>query len=75
MVGAGQTIDIGKMAVFEPDLLRLLIHQLEKGLLATGEAFGEVEPSLQMNFGGMSEREAFRTLELFATRVMPKFTS
>ena len=39
------------------------------------EAFGEVEPSLQMNFGGMSEREAFRTLELFATRVMPKFTS
>ena len=39
------------------------------------EAFGEVEPSLQMNFGGMSEREAFCTLELFATRVMPKFTS
>jgi len=36
-------------------------------------AFGEVEPSLQMNFGGMSEREAFRTLELFAARVMPKF--
>jgi alkanesulfonate monooxygenase SsuD/methylene tetrahydromethanopterin reductase-like flavin-dependent oxidoreductase (luciferase family) len=35
--------------------------------------FGEVEPSLQMNFGGMPEREAFRTLELFADRVMPKF--
>ena len=39
------------------------------------EAFGDVEPSLQMNFGGMSERKAFRTLELFATRVMPKFSS
>src|SRR2546430_1941308 len=39
------------------------------------EAFGEGEPSAQMNFGGMTEREAFRTLELFATRVMPKFPS
>src|SRR5262249_59613690 len=39
------------------------------------EAFGEGEPSLQMNFGGMSEREAFRTVDVFATRVMPKFTS
>src|SRR5213594_4026792 len=28
------------------------------------EAFGEVEPSLQMNFGGMSEREAFCTLDV-----------
>jgi natural product biosynthesis luciferase-like monooxygenase protein len=40
---------------------------------ALREAFGEVEPSLQMNFGGMSEAEAFRTLELFAARVMPEF--
>ena len=37
------------------------------------EAFGEIEPSMQINFGGMSDEEAFRTLELFATRVMPKF--
>ena len=37
------------------------------------EIFGEHEPSMQINFGGMSEREAFRTLELFAANVMPKF--
>jgi natural product biosynthesis luciferase-like monooxygenase protein len=37
------------------------------------ETFGEVEPSLQVNFGGMPERDAFRTVELFAARVMPKF--
>jgi len=39
------------------------------------EVFGEIEPSLQINFGGMSDQEAFRTLELFAARVMPKFPS
>jgi alkanesulfonate monooxygenase SsuD/methylene tetrahydromethanopterin reductase-like flavin-dependent oxidoreductase (luciferase family) len=39
----------------------------------TREIFGEHEPSMQINFGGISEREAFRTLELFANRVMPKF--
>ncbi len=37
------------------------------------ETFGEIEPSMQINFGGMSDEEAFRTLELFRTRVMPKF--
>jgi natural product biosynthesis luciferase-like monooxygenase protein len=37
------------------------------------ELFGEIEPSMQINFGGMSDAEAFRTLELFATHVMPKF--
>ena len=37
------------------------------------EIFGEHEPSMQINFGGMSEREAFGTLELFAANVMPKF--
>ena len=35
--------------------------------------FGEVEPSMQINFGGIRDTEAFRTLELFARRVMPKF--
>jgi natural product biosynthesis luciferase-like monooxygenase protein len=35
--------------------------------------FGEVEPSLQINFGGLADREAFRTLELFARHVMPRF--
>jgi alkanesulfonate monooxygenase SsuD/methylene tetrahydromethanopterin reductase-like flavin-dependent oxidoreductase (luciferase family) len=34
---------------------------------------GEHEPSMQINFGGTSEREAFRTLELFASAVMPRF--
>lgn len=33
---------------------------------------GEFEPSMQINFGGMPEREAFRTLELFATEVVPR---
>ena len=34
---------------------------------------GEHEPSMQINFGGINEREAFRTVELFAARVMPRF--
>ena len=34
---------------------------------------GEHEPSMQINFGGINEREAFRTLELFASAVMPRF--
>jgi alkanesulfonate monooxygenase SsuD/methylene tetrahydromethanopterin reductase-like flavin-dependent oxidoreductase (luciferase family) len=34
---------------------------------------GEHEPSMQINFGGIGEREAFRTLELFAAQVMPRF--
>jgi alkanesulfonate monooxygenase SsuD/methylene tetrahydromethanopterin reductase-like flavin-dependent oxidoreductase (luciferase family) len=42
---------------------------------ACRELFGEVEPSLQINFGGSKEAEAFRTLELFASRVMPHFQS
>jgi natural product biosynthesis luciferase-like monooxygenase protein len=38
------------------------------------EAFhGPIEPSMQINFGGSSDAEAFRTVELLATRVMPKF--
>jgi len=37
--------------------------------------FGEVEPSMQINFGGSKDAEAFRTLELFASKVMPHFQS
>jgi alkanesulfonate monooxygenase SsuD/methylene tetrahydromethanopterin reductase-like flavin-dependent oxidoreductase (luciferase family) len=37
------------------------------------EFFGEFEPSMQINFGGIRDPEAFRTLELFASRVLPKF--
>jgi len=38
------------------------------------EAFGEIEPSMQINFGGIGDEEAMRTLELFADRVMPTFS-
>ncbi len=37
------------------------------------DLIGEHEPSMQINFGGIKEREAFRTLELFAAHVMPQF--
>jgi alkanesulfonate monooxygenase SsuD/methylene tetrahydromethanopterin reductase-like flavin-dependent oxidoreductase (luciferase family) len=37
------------------------------------EAFGPIEPSMQISFGGSTDAEAFRTLELFAARVMPRF--
>jgi len=33
---------------------------------------GEFEPSLQINFGGMKDAEAFRTLELWGTHVLPR---
>lgn len=40
------------------------------------EAFGEpMEPSMQINFGGSRDEEAFRTLELFASEVMPRFSA
>jgi len=37
--------------------------------------FGEHEPSLQVSFGGINDAEALRTIELFATAIMPAFTS
>jgi alkanesulfonate monooxygenase SsuD/methylene tetrahydromethanopterin reductase-like flavin-dependent oxidoreductase (luciferase family) len=33
---------------------------------------GDIEPSMQINFGGSSDEESFRTLELIATKVMPR---
>jgi len=36
---------------------------------------GDIEPSMQINFGGSKDAEAFRTLELVAARVMPHFKS
>jgi natural product biosynthesis luciferase-like monooxygenase protein len=39
------------------------------------DVFGEFEPSLQINFGGIIDAEAERTLELLARRVMPAFAS
>ena len=38
------------------------------------EAFGPIEPSMQMNFGGSSDEHAFRTLNLFGDKVMPAFS-
>jgi alkanesulfonate monooxygenase SsuD/methylene tetrahydromethanopterin reductase-like flavin-dependent oxidoreductase (luciferase family) len=35
---------------------------------------GPIEPSMQINFGGSSDDEAFRTLELLATKVLPRFS-
>jgi alkanesulfonate monooxygenase SsuD/methylene tetrahydromethanopterin reductase-like flavin-dependent oxidoreductase (luciferase family) len=40
---------------------------------ACRELFGEIEPSMQVNFGGSKEAEALRTIELFASKVMPQF--
>jgi natural product biosynthesis luciferase-like monooxygenase protein len=37
------------------------------------DAFGPIEPSMQISFGGSKDEEAFRTLELFASHVMPRF--
>jgi alkanesulfonate monooxygenase SsuD/methylene tetrahydromethanopterin reductase-like flavin-dependent oxidoreductase (luciferase family) len=37
------------------------------------DLIGDHEPSMQINFGGIREREALRTLELFAAHVMPRF--
>ena len=37
------------------------------------DAFGRIEPSMQINFGGSTDHDAFRTLELFASEVMPRF--
>jgi natural product biosynthesis luciferase-like monooxygenase protein len=36
-------------------------------------AFGPIEPSMQINFGGSADAEALRTVELLASRVMPQF--
>jgi alkanesulfonate monooxygenase SsuD/methylene tetrahydromethanopterin reductase-like flavin-dependent oxidoreductase (luciferase family) len=46
-----------------------VIEQIERCVAA----FGPIEPSMQISFGGSTDAEAFRTLELFAARVMPRF--
>jgi alkanesulfonate monooxygenase SsuD/methylene tetrahydromethanopterin reductase-like flavin-dependent oxidoreductase (luciferase family) len=37
------------------------------------DSFGPIEPSMQLNFGGSSDAEAFRTVDLLATKVFPRF--
>jgi natural product biosynthesis luciferase-like monooxygenase protein len=44
-----------------------------KQVQASIDVFGDIEPSMQINFGGASTAEAMNTLELFASRVMPRF--
>lgn len=38
------------------------------------QSFGRIEPSMQINFGGSTDEEAFRTIELLTSRVMPHFS-
>jgi alkanesulfonate monooxygenase SsuD/methylene tetrahydromethanopterin reductase-like flavin-dependent oxidoreductase (luciferase family) len=47
--------------------------EVSEQVSACAAAFGRIEPSMQINFGGSTDEEAFRTLELFASRVMPRF--
>ena len=37
------------------------------------DSFGPIEPSMQINFGGSSDAEALRTVELLAEKVFPRF--
>jgi len=39
------------------------------------DAFGPIEPSMQISFGGSKDEEAFRTLELMASKVFPRFST
>jgi alkanesulfonate monooxygenase SsuD/methylene tetrahydromethanopterin reductase-like flavin-dependent oxidoreductase (luciferase family) len=61
-----QVIANGGAYVGTPDEV---IGQIERSI----EAFGEIEPSMQVNFGGSRTEEALATIELFAEKVMPRF--
>lgn len=37
------------------------------------DTFGPIEPSMQISFGGSKDEEAFRSLELMASAVIPRF--
>jgi alkanesulfonate monooxygenase SsuD/methylene tetrahydromethanopterin reductase-like flavin-dependent oxidoreductase (luciferase family) len=39
----------------------------------TRELFGDAEPSIQVNFGNLTEADGRRTLELLAAHVLPRF--
>ena len=57
MVGIGHAVDIGEMAVVEPDLLGLFVHQIDKGRLAAGEALGENEAGVVAGFDDHAVQE------------------
>jgi alkanesulfonate monooxygenase SsuD/methylene tetrahydromethanopterin reductase-like flavin-dependent oxidoreductase (luciferase family) len=47
---------------------------VEQQIRRTFELFGDVEPSLQMLFGNLPYDVAERSLRLFASEVMPRFS-
>jgi alkanesulfonate monooxygenase SsuD/methylene tetrahydromethanopterin reductase-like flavin-dependent oxidoreductase (luciferase family) len=55
-----------KLFVGDPDEVAKQIHLIQR-------YYGDVEPSLQFNFGAMPLDQARRSLELFANEVMPRF--
>ena len=59
-------IDTNSGFVGTPDDVVKQVQQLR-------DTFGECEPSMQINFGGSTDEEAFRTLNLVGQQVMPKF--
>jgi alkanesulfonate monooxygenase SsuD/methylene tetrahydromethanopterin reductase-like flavin-dependent oxidoreductase (luciferase family) len=64
----GKIIEQGGAFVGTPDEVAGQVQQCI-------DAFGPIEPSMQINFGGSKDDEALRTVELFAAEVFPRFSS
>jgi natural product biosynthesis luciferase-like monooxygenase protein len=60
------TLEKGEALVGTPDEVIRQVHRLR-------DLFGECEPSMQITFGGISDQEGLRTMELLARQVMPAF--
>jgi alkanesulfonate monooxygenase SsuD/methylene tetrahydromethanopterin reductase-like flavin-dependent oxidoreductase (luciferase family) len=61
-----QMIDERRLYVGTPD-------EVADQFAYTSELFGNAEPSIQINFGNLSEAEGRRTIELLAQNVFPRF--
>jgi alkanesulfonate monooxygenase SsuD/methylene tetrahydromethanopterin reductase-like flavin-dependent oxidoreductase (luciferase family) len=61
-----QMVDERRLYVGTPD-------EVAEQFAWTRELFGDAEPSIQVNFGNLSEAEGRRTLELMAAHVVPRF--
>jgi natural product biosynthesis luciferase-like monooxygenase protein len=61
-----RVLDETRALIGDPDDVR-------RQLAYVRETFGEVYPSFQVNFGMLPKTRALRTLELFASHVMPAF--
>ena len=59
-------LDKGYAFVGTPDEVVVQVRRMR-------ELFGEHEPSMQVTFGGITDAEALRTVELIARGVMPAF--